>query len=72
MPRLGGRKLAEILILNRPKVRTLYVSGYTENAVFDHSVMTEGVAFLQKPFVPSMLVKKVRDVLDAAHPPSRM
>jgi PAS domain S-box-containing protein len=72
MPRLGGRKLAEILILDRPHVRTLYVSGYTENAVFDHSVLKEGVAFLQKPFVPATLVKKVRDVLDAARPPSRM
>lgn len=72
MPRLGGRKLAEILILDRPQVRTLYVSGYTENTVFDHSVLTEGVAFLQKPFVPATLVKKVRDVLDAALPPSRM
>ena len=50
MPRLGGRKLAEILILDRPQVRTLYVSGYTENAVFDHSVLTEGVAFLHEAF----------------------
>jgi PAS domain S-box-containing protein len=69
MPRLGGRRLAEILILDRPHVRTLFVSGYTENTVFDHSVLTEGVAFLQKPFMPVALVKKVREVLDAALPP---
>ena len=63
MPRLGGRQLAETLRRNRPDVKLLFMSGYSEQPVPSGGGTAGG--FLQKPFVASELVRKVRRVLDA-------
>jgi two-component system, cell cycle sensor histidine kinase and response regulator CckA len=63
MPHLGGRELAEELLTIRPDVKVLFVSGYTDDAIVRHGVGAE-YAFLQKPFTPAGLAKKVREVLD--------
>jgi len=65
MPGMNGPALAQQLQASRPRMRVLYISGHTEN-VFDaeHS-LGPGTAFLQKPFAPSLLVHRVRELLDA-------
>jgi len=64
MPGTGGRAVAVQLTEQYPRMRVSYVSGYTDDAVIRHGVLREGVNFLQKPFTPSALARKVRDVLD--------
>jgi CheY-like chemotaxis protein len=65
MPGLSGRELADQLSGQRPGIRVLYMSGYPGDAVVQHGTLPAGSAFLQKPFSPDGLARKVRDVLDA-------
>ena len=58
--------MAVELIRLRPEMRILYLSGYTDDAVIRHGVLSEGVNFLQKPLSPAALAAKVRVILDAA------
>ena len=67
MPYLGGRQLVERLAAVRPGLKVLFLSGYTDDAVVRHGVREAEYAFLQKPFSPTALAQKVRDVLDQRH-----
>ena len=49
----------------RPDIRVLYTSGYTDNTISQLGVLEPGTPFIQKPFTPDVLVRKVRAVLDA-------
>ena len=65
MPGLNGREVAQRLAAQRAGIRVLYLSGYTDDAIVHHGVLDPGVAFLQKPFTPAVLGRKVREVLDS-------
>jgi FixJ family two-component response regulator len=52
----------------RPSVRVLYASGYADAAIVRHGILEPGVAFIQKPFSPTSLLKKIREVLDGPQP----
>jgi CheY-like chemotaxis protein len=64
MPGMGGRALAEQLLALNPKLRVLFMSGYTDDAVVRHGVLESGMAFLQKPLTPSVIALRAREVLD--------
>ena len=64
MPGLNGRELAARLSSVRPGARVIFMSGYTDEAVTRHGVLDPGAAYVQKPFTPEAIARKVREVLD--------
>lgn len=71
MPRMSGAELFEQLKKVFPDIKVLYMSGYTDYAIVHHGVLDENIAFIQKPFVPDTLGRKVRDVLNEGKPLNR-
>jgi PAS domain S-box-containing protein len=70
MPGMSGRELAEKLSQFLPNAKILYMSGYTDDSIVRHGVLATGTAFIQKPFSPDSIARKVREMLDA--PKSKM
>jgi len=64
MPTMSGKEMAERLVLSRSDMKVLYMSGYTDDAIFHHGILEPGIHFLEKPFTPLTLLQKVRQVLD--------
>ncbi len=65
MPRMSGFELVRSLAQLRPQIRVLYMSGYTDHGVIQRGELDPGVAYLQKPFAPDALARRVREILDA-------
>ncbi len=64
MPKMSGRELAERLAVVRPELKILFISGYIDDSLFQHGLVEARALFLQKPFTPESLLRKVRDILD--------
>jgi len=64
MPKMTGKKLAEALLAQNPQLKVLYMSGYTDNVIVHQGVLESNLEFINKPLVPSILTKKIREVLD--------
>jgi len=70
---MNGRVLAEQLLPRQPGMKVLYMSGYTDSFIAGHGVLESGTYLLHKPFTEEILIRKVREVLDAGkQPPSGM
>jgi DNA-binding NtrC family response regulator len=64
MPGMRGQQLAEELAKIYPQMHVVYMSGYTDNALMHAGSLEPGTIFLQKPFTPDVILRKVRSVLD--------
>jgi PAS domain S-box-containing protein len=70
--KINGPQLAEQLVLQYPEVKILYMSGYTDKAIINHGLLGSDIPFLQKPFTPNALRRKVREVLGRKTPESKV
>jgi CheY-like chemotaxis protein len=66
MPDMDGPELVRQLTTIRPETRTLFMSGYLDDALGEHGILPANVNFIQKPFSPRVIAQKVRDILDGA------
>lgn len=64
MPEMNGRDLSNILISHNPKLKSLFMSGYTSDVIANRGILDHGVSYIQKPFSIKELTDKVREVLD--------
>ena len=69
MPGMNGRALGERLATSHPRLRVMYMSGYTDDEVMRRGIRAAQTAFLQKPFTPADLTRSVRDILDDVRAP---
>jgi two-component system, cell cycle sensor histidine kinase and response regulator CckA len=65
MPQMGGPELAKRLAAQRPDIKVLCMSGYTDDSIVRHGILESSIAYLQKPLTPEALTSKVREVLDS-------
>jgi CheY-like chemotaxis protein len=65
MPQMSGAELAKHLLRLHPEMKVLYMSGYADRALVHNDLLDPSTAFVQKPFTPDALARKVREVLDS-------
>jgi DNA-binding response OmpR family regulator len=65
---MNGRELVRRILPARPQMKVIFMSGYAEDAIVQHGILDAGMHFVQKPFRPSELSRRIREVLDP--PPS--
>ena len=64
MPEMNGRDLAKKITALFPKIKLLFMSGYSANVITQQGVLNDGVAFIEKPFSMNELAEKIRRVID--------
>jgi CheY-like chemotaxis protein len=65
MPKMSGTELKDQLFVIRPDIRPMFMSGYTDESISHQGILNSGTAFIEKPFSPEALFRKVREVLEA-------
>jgi signal transduction histidine kinase len=64
MPGLNGKELADSAVKINPNLKVIYISGYSDNALFKEGVIAPDIALLRKPFLPEKLIDEIRKILD--------
>lgn len=70
MPEMTGKEMVALLQPHQPKIKILYMSGYTANVIAHNGILDEGIQFLQKPYSKAELAKKIRGILDRKDKPT--
>lgn len=65
LPTMSGRQVADLVAERHPNARTLFMSGYTDDAIVHHGVLDPGTEFIEKPFTPEALLRKIGSMLRA-------
>jgi signal transduction histidine kinase/ActR/RegA family two-component response regulator len=65
MPQMSGPELSQRILAQRPDLKVLFMSGYADGAVVGHGILDSGTDYVQKPLLPEVLARRVRQVLDA-------
>ncbi|MCB2180609.1 MAG: response regulator [Desulfobulbaceae bacterium] len=65
MPGMSCKKLAEIMKDTHPHIKILFMSGYTDNIIARKGVLEPDILFINKPLIPSLLIRKIREILDS-------
>ena len=65
MPKMGGKELVDACLVQKPNTKVLYMSGYTDDSIVQHGVLDKGTHFIQKPFTPDRLIRKIRQIISA-------
>ncbi len=71
MPQISGQQVVEQIASTHPDIKSLFMSGYTDDAIHHHGILDPGVNFIEKPFAADGLLQKVREVLNRGHSPCR-
>jgi CheY-like chemotaxis protein len=71
MPKMSGKELYDQIKITAPRIKVLFMSGYTDDALAHHGVLGPELCFLEKPFSPVGLARKVREVIDSSKNRSR-
>jgi two-component system cell cycle sensor histidine kinase/response regulator CckA len=61
---MNGMQLADALRQQRPDLKVIFISGYTDDAVFQQNIIDRKLILMQKPLIPTVLMEKIREVLD--------
>jgi DNA-binding NtrC family response regulator len=64
MPKMSGRQVRDMVVKTHPDIKVLFMSGYTDDAVAHRGVFDSDSEFIEKPFTPDGLARKVREVLE--------
>jgi two-component system, cell cycle sensor histidine kinase and response regulator CckA len=70
LPGVSGRSVADQLRIARPSMKVIYMSGYTDDFITDHGIIDSHTLLLEKPFPISLLLSRIREILDGNRQPS--